>query len=275
MLPCCQSRRVLPAVSWHAENEQHRFRAHKVDMEQLENRSTWRIPQIFCRIFSDLEVIAIVFSCASMQALCLTWILSNLMIGMRHSWTLELSIKIRRYCEGQKNLEIFIITQVSSVVLYPQNCCGQEEDGPWSPDSKASCLARYFQCHSQSMADGLGCLWWIWGTLWWTAVRFFTASGRHAPFGLWPAHAMCILANSWSSLDSVVHVFRCVLVVAMSRPIFSRAPRMARLLWGPQNAGGVLDSLDECRARDTVQGKAMWNVSVEEMLQKTVQKTRD
>ena len=26
--------------------------------------------------------------------------------------------------------------------------------------------------------------------------RFFTASGRHAPFGLWPTHAMCILASS-------------------------------------------------------------------------------
>ena len=60
-----------------------------------------------------------------------------------------------------------------------------------------------------------------------TAVRFFTASGRHAPFGLWPAHAMCILASS--SLDSA-QFLRCVLVVlAMSRPIFSRAPRMARL----------------------------------------------
>ena len=176
--------------------------------------------------------------------------------------------QIRRYCEGQKNLEIFIITQVSPVVLYPQNCCGQEEDGPWSPDSKASCLARYFQCHSQSMADGLGCLWWIWGTLWWTAEVFHCE---------WPACPIWTVAGScnvylgfkWSSLDSVMSCD--VFLYAMSRPIFSRAPRMARLLWGPQNGGGVLDSLDECRAP----GKAMWNVSVEEMFQKTVQKTRD
>lgn len=154
----------------------------------------------------------------------------------------------------------------------PQNCCGQEEDGPWSPDSKASCLARYFQCHSQSMADGLGCLWWIWGTLWWTAEVFHCE---------WPACPIWTVAGScnvylgfkWSSLDSVMSCD--VFLYAMSRPIFSRAPRMARLLWGPQNGGGVLDSLDECRARDTVQGKAMWNVSVEEMFQKTVQKTRD
>ncbi|CAK9084849.1 Hypothetical protein SCF082_LOCUS40227, partial [Durusdinium trenchii] len=42
----------------------------------------------------------------------------------------------------------------------------EEEDGPWRPpDLAATCLARYFQ--------------------------FATVSGRHAPFGLWPANAMC------------------------------------------------------------------------------------
>eukprot|EP00435_Cladocopium_sp_Y103_P007928 s527_g2.t1 len=42
----------------------------------------------------------------------------------------------------------------------------EEEDGPWTPpETSASCLARYFQ--------------------------FSTESGRHAPFGLWPANAMC------------------------------------------------------------------------------------
>mmetsp|Transcript_3605 Transcript_3605/g.7047 ORF Transcript_3605/g.7047 Transcript_3605/m.7047 type:complete len:168 (+) Transcript_3605:76-579(+) len=45
----------------------------------------------------------------------------------------------------------------------------EDEDGPWEPPEQGpvSCLARYFQ--------------------------FSTASGRHAPFGVWPAHAMCRL----------------------------------------------------------------------------------
>ncbi|CAE7752248.1 unnamed protein product [Symbiodinium sp. CCMP2592] len=42
----------------------------------------------------------------------------------------------------------------------------EEEDGPWTPDEVgANCVARYFQ--------------------------FITQSGRHAPFGLWPADSMC------------------------------------------------------------------------------------
>ncbi|CAE7388909.1 unnamed protein product [Symbiodinium microadriaticum] len=42
----------------------------------------------------------------------------------------------------------------------------EEEDGPWTPDEVgANCVARYFQ--------------------------FITESGRHAPFGLWPADSMC------------------------------------------------------------------------------------
>ncbi|CAE7753550.1 unnamed protein product [Symbiodinium pilosum] len=42
----------------------------------------------------------------------------------------------------------------------------EEEDGPWRPEELgASCVARYFQ--------------------------FITESGRHAPFGLWPADSMC------------------------------------------------------------------------------------
>eukprot|EP00434_Breviolum_minutum_P011523 symbB.v1.2.010159.t3/scaffold660.1/size175713/16 len=69
---------------------------------------------------------------------------------------------------GRHCYRIFMRFDASSLLdLNPQqpDDWDEEEDGPWSPDSKASCLARYFQ--------------------------FFTASGRHAPFGLWPAHAMC------------------------------------------------------------------------------------
>jgi len=52
----------------------------------------------------------------------------------------------------------------------PPHDWNEEEDGPWEPKEQAStitCLARYFQ--------------------------FTTVGGRHAPFGLWPARAMCEL----------------------------------------------------------------------------------
>lgn len=52
----------------------------------------------------------------------------------------------------------------------------EEEDGPWEPpdeelsiEGKVACLARYFQ--------------------------FTTSQGRHAPFGLWPQHALCQLTR--------------------------------------------------------------------------------
>lgn len=71
-----------------------------------------------------------------------------------------------RYC-----YRIFMRFDASHLLDHPNNQpppvdWNEEEDGPWMPpETSASCLARYFQ--------------------------FSTASGRHAPFGLWPANAMC------------------------------------------------------------------------------------
>ena len=45
-------------------------------------------------------------------------------------------------------------------------------------------------------------------------LRFYTVSGRHAPFGLWPANAMC-------SLEAIHRTSPHL------RPIFRGAPGMA------------------------------------------------
>ena len=98
--------------------------------------------------------------------------------------------------------------QLCAAVLQGLVCfclCWKEEDGPWSPpDSAVTCIARYFQHHGRTWAQChfrkkllqgfCGCFR-SFAKLHHENLlklgRFSTVSGRHAPFGLWPAHAMC------------------------------------------------------------------------------------
>ena len=162
-------------------------------------------------------------------------------------------MKIGRYREGQKIIKLFVIRRTGllcSLVRKKMLQSGRR----WSMESRfqgqlsSSIFSVPFSVETgiRISSENLMICSEVFHCQWPTCPIWTVAGSRNVHLGRKNR------VSSSSSLDSDAQFLRCVLaVLAMSRPIFSRAPRMAPLR-PPQNGRGVLwDSLDECRARDT------------------------